>query len=216
MLVKKTGPLGICTGSVGDVVYSRYDGKTIVKEKPKKSVKEASPAQLVQRQKMMMVQSFLQGIAGVIKLGYRSYTNQSIPARSAALSQILRDAVIGDQFPMEIDYSKVLISYNRFRNDVYCETVAEPGRRVRISWEQVWGLHGDMSNSDGVVIVLYSKAKNVFVTELNVCRRCEGVYTVELPAEFENDLLVGWMFFASENRKFTSRSVYLGEVLVMK
>ncbi|WP_216823391.1 DUF6266 family protein, partial [Niastella vici] len=110
----KQGPLGKVSGKIGNVSFSTWKEKTVVKERPSKSKKPASQKQLEQRLKMATANQFMRTIKEVITRGYRDLTVK-MTGYNAAVRNLLKNALNGNYPDYSIDYSQVLICRGEIR-----------------------------------------------------------------------------------------------------
>ena len=97
--------------------------------------------------------------------------------------------------------------------DTVAASVTVAGK-VDFTWTAVGG-DSDGKDTDKVTFVVYSPAKNKFVTLRRVVERSALSYSLQLPPTFSGDEVETWISFSSADGKMVSDSAHLGTFTVL-
>lgn len=207
----KPGIFGPFNGTVGHVVATKWKGKDVVKNSPQKTNKKASLGQLDQRDRFKLVNDFLGRFSCLIGVGYRAVARKRNPI-NVAITYHLENALTGVYPEYELDYANVKLSLHKEIDPVMKpEFLLEKEEVLKVSW-QMPRMRSIATRSDDLAyIACYNPGKQK-VLEFRETRRNELSVTLTLPESYKGDELHCWIFFVSEDGKFTSDTEYLGAV----
>lgn len=216
MAILKPGQVGDFKGKIGQVVVSKWRQLTVGRSTPKKSSKKATEEQLNQQSKFGLVTSFIGRIGKTIALGYQNSAGNLTPY-NVAVKDHIKNAVTGEYPNFMIDYSKVVLSSPKAQNEIDAaasvEMSAAVDAEVTITWvpkKQVF-IERTMG-TDLLLVVFYNVTEDAFMTAYSEGTRSSLTSTFFVPQERATDVIHAWAYFISVNKKFVSKSTYLGLV----
>ena len=209
----KNGINGPVSGLVGSVVGSSWRGIDYLKGKHRKPTRPATAAQLRQRGILSLVNSWLKPIKELIWIGFQVFKGVKTPV-NAAVSLIMREAVVMDSSEPGIDFPRVILSMGQLLISWISEVVALTGAVMLVKWENaaVSVLNNDQ---DRAVFVVYNPSKKKFVTFRDAVLRSDKEAQLQLPANFAGDEVHCYMFYVDESGDGVSTSQYLGLTLIV-
>jgi hypothetical protein len=207
----KQGALGNVSGKIGNISFSTWKEKTVVKERPSKSKKPASQKQLEQRLKMATANQFMRTIKEVITLGYRDLTVK-MTGYNAAVRNLLKNALSGNYPDYSIDYSLVQICRGEIRQIFKPTAASAKTDTVTFTWTTASGV-GKSRPGDKAILVAYCEAMKVSAYTVEGTARSAGTADLELPG-FSGQTVHTWVAFISEDGSDVSDSVYAGKVTI--
>lgn len=206
------GILGAFSGKVGPVVGATWRGKDVMRSLPKKSNRLATPFQQQQRTKFTMTNEFLGGVQPVIKRYFGNDTGLKT-RRNAAMSYLMKEAIVFNDPNYEWDYTKVLISKGDLLGINNGAVVAGTGQNLDFSWTDNSG-QGEAVATDKLVVVVYEPTTKATVYSLEAGSRSSGSASLELPNFLSGLEVQVWATFVSADDKLYATSLYLGAITV--
>lgn len=206
--------LGSVSGGVGSVVFAPYRDLTVVRSESKKSSKKAVQSQIDQRLKFKLVTGFISPLSSIIINGFRSAAVNSLSPMNAAVKYHLEEAVIGISPNFTIDYSKVKLSNVSQLEACDFNVVPSAGRKLEVTWNPSEEKDADLKakrDTDSAIIIFYGTTSGMYYDYSNSATRGEGQLTASIAKRWKDDVIHGWMFFLSANKRTASKSYYLGE-----
>jgi hypothetical protein len=207
----KGSMIGAMSGTVGNMVASKWREVEFVRGKGGFRTDNPSAAQLVQRAKFKLVTSFTRSIAELLNTTYTDFTSK-MTGMNLALAQIIQNAVTGTYPNFSLDYSRILIS-NSFKLPITQASAlaAEPGK-VGFTWEDISDIRGPEPD-DQSILVAYCPEIGHSVYTWEGPPRSAG--TASLSASpFRGKQVHTWLAFRSLDGK-VSTSFYTGAVTVL-
>lgn len=203
---------GAYSGKVGNVIGSSWRNVSYVRSLPRPSNKPASPLQLAQRDKFSLVMAFLNPLKDLLNIGYSDVMQTNSTGYNQAMRDALKHGVKGDYPNQEIDYSKIRISRGSLSNLAEVAWVETNDLEVEMTWQQARSRF--MGNADdSVILLVYNIDKKAFdIVEENT--REEEMISIQFPASYSGDTIVGWVFTGHRDGIKTSNSHYLGEIVL--
>lgn len=213
MAILDPGQIGNFSGKVGRVVISPWKGLTVGRSVPKKSSKVATEVQLNQRSKFGLVTTFVSRFGDLIPLGYQSVKGNVSPY-NIAVQYHLKNAVTGIYPDYSIDFTKVRLSAPKGANEIdgisTITTGAAVNYKVALAWELKQSQKPSSKDTDLLYVVFFNATEDNFMTYDGVAERSELTANLRLPQENITDVIHGWMFFVSADKKMVSHTKYLG------
>ncbi|WP_205513387.1 DUF6266 family protein [Longitalea arenae] len=207
----KQGPLGKVSGKIGNISFSSWKEKTVVKERPSKSKKPASKKQQEQRLKMAKANQFMRTIKEVVTLGYRDLTVK-MTGYNASVRNLLKNAVVGEYPDYSIDYSLVQICRGEIRQIFKPVASSAKTDTVTFTWTTSSGV-GKSRPGDKAILVAYCEAMKVSAYTIEGPPRSAGTADLEMPG-FSGQTVHTWVAFISEDGSDVSDSVYAGKLTI--
>ncbi|MFY0482675.1 DUF6266 family protein [Flavobacterium sp. PLA-1-15] len=204
------GILGAFSGKVGPVVGANWRGKDIIRSLPKKSTKEPSEKQLLQREKFAFVTRFVTPLGPMLgryfghKMGDRSKKNM-------ALSYHMKEAVDYVAGRYEMVYEKVQISKGDLLGVASPRATADAGGSIHLTWNDNSG-QATAKPTDVLIAVVYNTEKHSSEMFFKVAKRSEREADLQLPDFMLGDEVECWISFVSEDEKKYATSNYLGRI----
>lgn len=213
------GILGPVSGKVGNVVGATWRGIDYLRILPANVTNPRTPAQGRQRQAFLLVMRFLSPLLDFIRIGYRGFAD-GMSAYNAAMSYVLRNAVVGDFPDQVIDFGRVLVSRGNLRGVVAATASSPQSRTIQVEWEDNSEL-GGVSAHDTAIVVVYNGDKMDVSHKLEAGSRSQGQAIITLPSAYVGDTVQVYLaftsasaYFSTGNRNSISDSVYAGQVVV--
>lgn len=208
----KNGINGPVRGKVGNVVASNWRGVDYLKSLGGPAVKRRSEAQLLQQEIFALVTCWLRPVRELIWLGYQSFKANKTPM-NAAISHVIKEAVLIVDGQPKIDFSKVIISRGELLISWVVEVVALTDQIIDIKWENPAGSSlckpGDKAN-----FLLYSPDRSEFAVYQNQAQRSDQEVRLNLSPGFSGNVVHIYMFYVNEEGDAVGTSQYLGELTV--
>lgn len=202
----KNGINGPVSGKVGSVIASRWRGIDYLKSLNDIGSKSCTAAQLLQQQKFALVSRWLKPLKPLILLGYQSFKAGKTPM-NAAISQVMREAVVVVDGKPEIDFSKVVLSRGELLISLVLGMVLT-GDVLRIRWENAAG-SSFCKPGDRAVFVFYSVGCAGFAVFEGQALRSDREVQLSLPPDFTAGMWYGYMFYVNEEGDMVSTSQYI-------
>jgi len=210
MAKSKDGPFGKLSGKVGNLVFATWKGIPYIRSRPSGNPSNTK-AQQTQRSKFGMVVKFVGHILPVIKAGFK-WQSEELPARNAAISYLMKNAVRGDKPDIWIDYSSVLVARGNLPKpkDATAERVADKSLKIRWSFDTQSAVK---RASDKVLALAYIPELKQGIWSIDgTASRDDEHIILELPdAAVQREAHV-YLAFADPEGNDASDSVYLGMV----
>ena len=207
------GILGAFSGKVGNVVGASWRSLNIIRSLPKPSKKQATMAQLSQRQKFALITSFL-------KLG-KALIDQYFGSRHAyksrhnlCVSYHLKEAVTGTLDNYSIDFTKVVWTKGELLGLSNVVATAQANQIVQVSYVGMSG-QSNALDEDQVILVLWNEAKGELPIYYSLAERVDGAGNITLPSTWQNDLVHVWVSVHNPLRKLVATSQYLNTITVL-
>lgn len=206
------GIIGAFSGKVGPVVGAKWRGKDVMRSKPRKSSKPATPKQQVQREKFTLVAEFLRPINPILSRYFGGNT-QIETRRNLATSYTMREAIRYEAPDFIWEYNRVLISRGNLLGLNAAAAVAGPGQSIEITWTDNSGI-ADAEATDRLVVAVYEPTSKTMIYSLDAGSRDHGHGGIALPTFFAGFKVQVWATFVSVDDKLYATSEYLGAVTV--
>ncbi len=198
--------LGDSEGTLEKLVIYRMKGNIYFRQKPEKYNDRKSPAQLAQRQRLQVVNSFLRPFREIIRLTFASEA-KGRSALQAAQSYIMRNAMAGGYPNIHVDKNKALLSRGPLPLplSVSAETNAEG---VLIRWQNGKEAAGKAINDTLIVISLFEGDEVAGFQDTGV-KRSAGQFLWKLPNPVKQGAMPDvWIAFRNAEMTKVSDSLY--------
>ncbi len=203
-----TNKVNALAGLVGEVVFSVWKGKPIVKSKPMKSSRPPSEKQLFQRAKMNAVMDFLRPYRQVVN-HYFDLQPPNNTLHNLANSYYLNHALSLDGTTISIALDKVILTKGGLRGLEDAELTPLPSENLRLRWSynpDEAGTHPD----DALYIALYAPETPSGLLFTNLVTRQAGEVEIPLQPPYTTTEIHLWAGFIAHDGSQASWSVYLG------
>src|SRR5690554_6443621 len=194
-------------GQLGNLVLYKMNGKNYVRTKPAKYKDRKSPAQLAQRMKLQVVNSFLRPFREIVKLTYASEA-VGRSALQAVQSNIMQDAMTGEYPEIYVDHRKVLLSKGPLKLPVSASVDVKPDGLL-VKWVNEPFSARNAGSDTLIVIALWEKEEKseyAFTTT----KRSVGEFhwKISMSGTFDNSPQV-WIAFQNVKKNEMSDSMLL-------
>lgn len=206
------GPYFHLKGRTGNNVGRIVKGRNVFAMRPTPSNKPATVLQQDQRTKFALVTSWLRKCGDFVNLGYQNYEARG-SEMTAAVKDVLDNAITGVSPNFTIDYSKVRLSKGDLSDGLDVSVVAEDVAELVISWPPGAGLQGALT--DKLMVLVFCPMINRYTSVIGVVARSAGTYTLSLPALYSGEAVHIWTAFVSLDKKEVSDSFYNGPLVVL-
>lgn len=196
------------SGTIGDRVYSSWNGISYSRSKPASIKNPRTPAQLAQRAKMSVILKFLQPIKEFIRIGFR-FKAKNMSQFNYATSFLFRNALIGAYPDFSIDYSIVLLSKGILAKAIEPKITLTSDHGIEFTW-QVNPWESNCNRDDKAMVIIYNIEKQEAVVITNGNSRESMDQLVRLPATYSGAEVVCYLAFQDYYGKMVSDSQFLG------
>ncbi len=195
-------------GKMGNLVFYQMNGKTIVRTKPAHFSDKKTPAQLAQRQRMQVINGFLNPFRELIRTTFAAEA-EGRSALQAAQSYNMRNALTGEYPDIMVDKNKALLSQGILPLPKSASVAAKP-EGLLITWENS-DETATATAGDTLLVIALFKAGNCRY-QFTEARRADGQYLWKLPQTIdENALPDVWIAFQDRKRTALSPSLYINQ-----
>ena len=211
MAIINQGILGGFSGKIGNVVGGNWKGINYMRVLTKPT-NPNSEKQVKQRTKFTPALSFLQPITPFLRVGYKLYTAKQT-AFNAAMSQVLTNAITGENENTAVDFSKAQVSAGTLTPAVNGAFTYDSGE-ITLTWDDNSG-SGTAKATDKSMYVVLNPVKSDAVYETAGAVRSVKTQIADLPAEWIGDTVHVYLAFIADDGKDVANSAYLGSVEVV-
>lgn len=213
MGIQKWGAFGGFQKKTGPLVGHWLNGQNVITPVPHPSQEPPSTAQLNQRAVFKMMVAFLRILKINIRDSFTVHKEKESPW-SAAMGYNLKYSIAGTAPNFTVDYPNVMFTKGDLSNPITAGVTTSAPGELTFTWTDFVN-PGCGGPTDEAGIVIYSPTINSFVSVVGAADRSALTYELSLPNEFSGDTVECWMYFASENKKRASDTLYLGPVNVV-
>lgn len=200
------GILGGFSGKVGTVIGSTWKSINYMRALAVNVHNPNTVKQQCQRGRFRTAAFFCKAVKPVIQNGFREYASRQT-AVNAAMSYLLRNAVVGCAKEAALDFDKVRVSQGSL-TAVVDATVEVEGSKAAFSWTDNSGM-GDATGEDVAMVLAYNKDRQEAVYDLTAAKRADGAAELTLPAGWDGEALAVYLGFCSEDGRHASNSICL-------
>ena len=203
-----SGILGPVDGSVGTVTGSRWKNTSYIRIRSRRRRGTSTAKQIDVQLRFLLVQRFLQTMAGLLKFTFKKYA-ADMTEYNAAFSYIFHNAITGTTPDYEIDFQKALVSRGDLpnANAPQATTVASV---IYFTWDDNSGTD-TAKGTDNAVIVVYCKNLNQTIFSMNAGTRADKAAQIDA-VSFKNQTVETWLAFLSADGEEASNSLFTGEL----
>jgi hypothetical protein len=207
------GILGGFSGKTGTVIGSTWKGKNVMRALPaKKKNRQATPNQLEQQEKFKLMVQFLSGLSDLLNITFRSQATK-ISGFNAAVSYNIQSAIVGDQSPFSIDFTKAKLSQGNLPLVATPKAEAAPDHQVSFSWRYNAGVTSARP-TDVAVLIVYCPALKQSVYSIEGATRADQLHAIDAGVFAGYDVET-WLAFVREDGMKASNSIYTGSVTLI-
>lgn len=209
----KDGINGAFSGKIGSVVGASWRGIDYMRSLPDLRAKDFSGKQKSQHFLLGMISSWLKPLKPVIETGYQIFKMGKTPM-NGCISYHMKHAVTGN-VPLEyvIDFKKVILSRGELLAPFIKEVSMLTGSVLYVNWENASA--SIFSNDDDrAVFVIYNPAKKAFIYVEESVARMDKEAMLQVPEEYNGDVIHCWQHFVNTAGDAVSTTVYLGGIIV--
>jgi len=198
------GPLGGFSGTLGPLVGATWRGETIMRTRPTAGPKTYSTAQLLQQQRLKVVQEFLGDLKFLLSETFGSKTDKKPPYNNA-MSYHMTEAILVDDDHLVINYPKVLIAKGDLRGIDQPIIALTAPETLNLTWQY----HSNQALSypdDGLVVVAYCPDLKHFEFFMGTHQRSDTACELVLPVAFEGLAVELWATFYNNTKGIAATS----------
>jgi hypothetical protein len=198
-------------GKLGDLVYYRYRGKSMVRKYVPRRRTNPTQIQLEHQAKFALIANFLRPLHDFLKVTYRYNRNKT--GYKKCFSENFSTVLTGIYPSYSIDYSKVRLGNGNLPG-VINPTVhsPEPGKLV-FSWADNDKWDGSAS-SDLLYVAVYSEKLNRWIFQFKCAERYKHFCRVDA-GYFTGTRVQIYVGFASADGKLASIPLHIGDLMVL-
>ena len=202
----KKGILGGFSGKVGTVVGGSWNSISYMRSLADSYSDAKTERQVCQRGRFSAAVTFMKNIAPYVRIGFRNCEAGQSPY-SAAMSFVLKNAVVGCGEEAVVNFSKVLVSQGGLTG-VADAAVEVAGGKASFTWTDNGGI-GNAKSEDVAMVLAYNKDRQEAVYDLQAAARADGAAELTLPAAWEDEALAVYLSFRSVEGRTVTKSVCL-------
>lgn len=202
----KQGILGGFSGKVGTVVGSTWKKVSYMRALALSVANPRTLRQLEQRSKFSMSMAFLRTLIPYVRVGYKNL-GRNKTAFNAAMSYIMRHALMGEFPDITVDYRRVLVARGNL-TPVFDVTATKEDGKIKMTWTDNSGM-GDALATDLAMPLAYNKKRAVSVYDFAAATRGDATLELTLPADWGDDPLAVYLAFRSEEQRSNTNSICL-------
>jgi len=209
-IVRKS-KVGQLTGKLGDVVTGEWNGITYVRDVPKKSTRPPSQAQLEQRARFALLNSFMRKITQYANIGFKEFAIGKTPT-NIAITMNSQHLITGTYPDYSIDITKLILSSGTLSGLVLASVKSEQAGVITLEWKANT-TRGYAQANDELLVMTYEATTGDVEVEIRVAQRSDGSFVMELD-DYIGETLHVFASFVSKDGQRVSNSEYLGTVTV--
>lgn len=205
----REGIFGGISGKIGTFVGVQWRGRSLLRSKPGKSSKKATPAQKLQRDKLRLVSSFVRQVSEAVKLYYPHavINGKSISGKEQLMSLLMKKGieVIDGEPHLLIDQALLAIGTLPAAHTVEIQQIT--ATTIRVTWDT--SLMNILAHQeDKLTLCVYCEKQNNCFIGFQIVERQKG--EIELPVLFlpKVQRLHFWTIWESSQEKRNSSSQY--------
>lgn len=207
----KQGVLGGFSGKVGTVIGASWKGTAYMRGQATHVKNPRTPKQIEQRTKMEFARNFLSQAQEFLNVGLKDVAKHQSPL-NYAVSQMVRNAILGDYPDYAPDYTKLVWSHGLLTPPVV-ETVYANYNGIDFLWQDNSG-SGNAKADDISMVVVCNAEKKELKYFMNGYTRSETTTHCEFPYEWVGDHIHVYVSMRSAYGKLISNSHYCGEFIL--
>jgi len=198
-------------GKVGSVVGYKWKGKWVMRSVPKPSDKERSPKQVINQEKLRIMQRLLSMTIGLIHKGFSLVPEiERMSAFNAAMSYNKKHGFIMDREKVELNFEKFMFAQGNLENAENLQF-----NQVDSAIEFTWDFSGSWTRgSDQSMILLIDDSLNHAIGTASGVQRQARKEVIPLGDIPVDTTLHIYTAFIADDRKSVSDSAYCGYIKV--
>lgn len=202
----KEGIFGGFSGRISNVVGCKGKNGFYVRSRPVHINNPRTEQQQAHRGKFAEAMRFACTLTPFLRISYREFAGAGQPFH-AAVSSILKNALVETDAGYAIDFGKALVSRGSLTS-VHRAEVTRADDMVTYTWTDNSG-EGNATSSDVALLVTFNKTRYVAVySDSTVCRSDE-MAELGIPADWNNDELAVYLGFRSVDGETVANSICL-------
>ncbi|SFE52196.1 hypothetical protein SAMN05518672_10782 [Chitinophaga sp. CF118] len=207
----KNGILGGITGVLGPVDGYMLRGQFILRSRRGKSNKPPTEKQLIQQQRIRMINNLLHPITEFVNAGFAHVATGKAQTAYCLASSYQHKFSIAGQYPdFTIDYSKARFTEGSMSTQGINASVISAGNYLKFTWTP------DLSyahSNDHVMLLAYAPLLKEAVYTICGAKRSIGTDVLQLPADWGIGVVIEtYLAFKAENSMLCTNSLYLGQI----
>lgn len=206
MAILKQSLLESGTGKLGSLVVYNRNGKTCVRSKPAEYHDRRSPAQLAQRQRMMLVKEFLHPFKQLLR---RTFASEAIsrPAYHSAQSYNMKHGIEGAYPDQRINLQEAMLSRGPIPLPKTIRATLTP-KGIQFIWD-TYLTGADASGSDVLLVMLRIPGTDLTDYQFTGVRRSAGnfLWGTRFPEQVTRPDL--WIAFRNRDETAMSNSCHV-------
>ncbi|MEK6495228.1 DUF6266 family protein [Myroides odoratimimus] len=207
----KDGILGGVHGRVGTVVGFMWRGRYFIRSRPRKSYKEATESQMLQRSKLGVVSSFVSKFKDFVNAHYPAalLNDKMATGKEQLISMLMKEGIVNVDGEPCIDIASVLLSMGVLPPAVIKKINLLKTGRIKVLWDNSI-TNAITKNTDRLSIVAYSETLDMMCEMESIAKREDKYVHFDLPKEWKEGNMHFWSVWKSADGKLISTSAYHG------
>lgn len=207
----KDGIFGGFSGKIGNVVGCKGKTGFYVRSRPDHVLNPQTERQQTQRGKFVQAMQFARVLTPFLRISYREFAGAGHPYH-AAVSSILKTAVVQTEAGCAIDFGKALVSRGSL-TAVHQAQIALADHKIAYTWTDNSG-EGNAAPTDVTLLVAFNKSRWTAVySDAAACRSDEKA-ELSIPADWTADELAVYLGFRSADGETVANSMYFSEAIL--
>ena len=204
----KQGVLGGFSGKVGTVIGASWKGTAYMRGQATHVKNPRTAAQIAQRTKMEFARNYLQQAQEFLNVGLKDVAKHQSPL-NYAVSQMVRNAILGDYPDYAPDYTKLVWSHGLLTPPVV-ETVYANYDALDFLWQDNSGQGNAKADNISMVVVCNAEKQEIKYFMNGYIRSTKSTHC-ELTESWVDDHVHIYITMRSSDGKLISNSHYCGE-----
>ena len=200
------GAYGAMRGKAGNLVGYVLHGKNFLRQKPSKRTGVTSDAELANRDKFRIVQSFVKPILEFVKVGFKDYGTLT-GGYKAAVSSVRMNAIEGKYPDQYVNPALVKVSGGDLDAPETAEAFLEEDDVLRFTWSTTGGIPYDQA-----MLLAYDPVLQQTFMQTAAAFRKDGTDTLQLRRTNKSAKYHIYLGFVAKDRSRQAHSLYLGTV----
>lgn len=200
----KDGIFGGFSGRIGNVVGCKGKTGYYVRSLPQHVNNPQTERQQVHRGKFAVAMQFARTLTPFFRISYREFAGTGQPFH-AAVSSILKNAVVETAGGLGIDFEKALVCRGSL-TAVHRTSAIQTEDNVSFVWVDNNG-EGNAASTDVTLLVVFNKTRWEAIYSDGVACRSDEKAELGIPKDWNDDELVAYLSFRSADGETVANSV---------
>lgn len=213
MAILKQGLFGPVTGGVGNLVTSTWKGINYVKEKPQKSNKPRTEAQIAVQERFKFINKLIKPLNPFFKAGFRLMANHKTEI-NVAFSRTSQNAIVGVYPNLQVDLSKITISAGQLPQLDRVEMTQTTTQILELNWGlDAWKVH--CAYDDQLMVAIFCPEIELADGFIGGTERADEQRSFKFSSSMIGKEIAVYVGLYSLNQRMASHSQFLGNFIAI-